>query len=84
MIRYTVVWLTSASDELAEIWLAAADRNAVAAASDKIDAELAEDANRKGVAVHEGLRLLPVIPLRAYYVVRKADRIAEVLKIRRV
>jgi hypothetical protein len=84
MIRYSVVWLTSASDELAEIWLAAPDRNAVAAASDRIDAELAEDAHRKGVAVHEGLRLLTISPLCAYYVVRQADRIAEVLKIRRV
>ncbi len=33
MIRYTVVWVQSVEDELAEIWLAANDRNDVTAAT---------------------------------------------------
>ena len=44
MKKYTVVWLKSVHHEVGEIWLAASDRNAVTAASDEIDFELAVDA----------------------------------------
>jgi hypothetical protein len=63
--RYTVVWLRDATDELGEIWLAAQDRNAVAAASLAIDRELASDATGKGKPLSEGLRIFDAPPLRA-------------------
>jgi hypothetical protein len=40
-MTYQVVWLPPALDELAAIWLAAADRTSVTTASHKIDERLA-------------------------------------------
>jgi hypothetical protein len=83
MIRYTVVWVASALDELADIWMAANDRSAVSAASDEIDRELAEDAHSKGIEVHEGLRSLLAPPLQVHFVARIDDRVVEVLQVQR-
>ncbi len=84
MIRYTVVWLQSAQDELAQLWLDAPDRNAVTAAAHAIDQELGKDAPLKGSELSEGLRALPVPPLKAIFTVRDDDRIAEVLRVRSI
>ena len=43
MTRYTVVWVQSAQDELADLWLNAPDRNAVTTAAHAIDQELGEE-----------------------------------------
>lgn len=42
MTRYTVVWVKSAQDELADLWLDAPDRNAIRVAVHAIDQELAQ------------------------------------------
>ncbi len=84
MTRYTVVWPQGAQDELAEMWLSSADRTAVTAAVDWLDRELAEDAPSKGIELREGLRALFVPPLRVLFAVREADRVVEVLRIRRL
>ena len=82
MTRYTVVWLKSVHVDVGEIWLAAADRNAVTAASAEIDRELATDAEQKGKPLSEGLRVYDSGPLRAIYSVDKENRIVEVSRIR--
>jgi len=82
MTRYTVVWPQGAQDELAELWLASSDRRAVTAAIDWLDRELGEDAPGKGIELREGLRALLVPPLRVLFVVREADRVVEVLRVR--
>jgi hypothetical protein len=82
--RYTVVWLGSAQDELAELWLAAPDRNAVSTAAHPIDAELSGDAATRGVEVSEGLRALFAPPLRILFAVNEEDRLVEVVRIRRI
>ena len=84
MIRYTVVWLKGAQDELTEIWIDASDRNVVAIAADAIDLQLAEDANAKGIEISEGLRAFFAPPLRVLFAVREADRVVEVLRVRRL
>jgi hypothetical protein len=43
MTRYTVVWPKGTEDEMAELWIAAPDRDAIAAAADSIDVQLSED-----------------------------------------
>jgi hypothetical protein len=43
MIRYTVVWHNLALDELAEIWMASLEREAVTQAAHQIDQQLADD-----------------------------------------
>jgi hypothetical protein len=84
MSRYTVVWLESAQDELAELWTIARDRNAVTAAAHIIDVELSHDAATKGVEVSEGLRALSAPPLRILFTVDEGDRLVEVVRVRRL
>ena len=84
MIRYTVVWPKSVQDELAELWIGAPDRDAVAAAANAIDVQLTEDATTKGVELSEGLRAFFAPPLRVLCAIREDDRIVEVVRVRRV
>jgi hypothetical protein len=84
MTRYTVVWVRSARDELAEFWLNASDRESVAVAANTIDQELAVDPSTKGVAVHEGIRGYFCRPLRVLFAARENDRIVEVLRVKRL
>jgi hypothetical protein len=69
MTRYTVVWVESSQNELAELWIAALDRAAVTAAADAIDEELSEDAPQKGIELREDLRALFAPPLRVIFAV---------------
>ena len=82
MTRYTVSWVRSAQDELADLWLNVLDRSAVTAATRVIDKELGEDAPVKGRELSEGLRSLFAPPLKVIFIVREDDRIAEVLRVR--
>ena len=82
MTRYTVVWLESAQDELAEIWMDAQNRNAVTAAAHVIDIQLSQDAAGKGVEVSEGLRAFFAPPLRILFSVDEGNRVVEVARVR--
>jgi plasmid stabilization system protein ParE len=82
MTRYTVVWIESAQNELADLWIRGEDRSALNAATRAVDAELAVDALTKGSAISEGLRALSVRPVRVLFAVREYDRIVEVLRVR--
>jgi hypothetical protein len=39
-MKYTVVWKPAAEVELADLWISATDRSAIAAAANEIDARL--------------------------------------------
>ena len=84
MTRYTVVWITSVQDELADLWLNAPDRRAVTAAVQAIDQELRDNATVKGSELSEGLRSFFAPPLKVIFTVREDDRIAEVLRVKSV
>lgn len=84
MTRHTVVWVASAVDELARLWLEGEDRSEIVSATNAIDRELRADPETKGEAVSEELRTLSAPPLRVLFTVRAADRIAEVLLVRRI
>lgn len=84
MPRFTGIWVKSAEAELTQLWLDSSDRSQVQFAADAIDNELAENASDKGNELSEGLRVLTVLPLKVIYAVREDDRIAEVLRVRRV
>lgn len=47
-MKYTVVMRKTALNQLASIWIRAADQQAVADASNRIERELANDAHTKG------------------------------------
>jgi hypothetical protein len=82
MSRFTVVWSEAAQDHLAQSWIDASDRNAVAQAGNAIDRELAVDPQNKGTEVSEGLRGLDVPPLRALFVVEEQDQLVRVVMVR--
>jgi len=82
MTPYTVVWPKGSEADLAAIWLAAPDRQAVTEAAQAIDRALGEDAGIKGFELSEGLRVLYEPPLRVLFVVREKDRIVEVLRVK--
>ncbi len=82
MTRYTVVWHASAQDELAALWTAAPDRNAITKAAHLVDVELSQDAATKGVEIAEGLRALVSPPLRILFSVDEEDRLVEVVRVK--
>ena len=84
MFRCTVTWVESAQDELAELWMAGPDRDAISAAARAVDRELAVDPHVKGVEMSEGLRALHQPPLRLLFSVRDDDRVVEVLRVKRL
>ncbi|MCI0378819.1 MAG: type II toxin-antitoxin system RelE/ParE family toxin [Gemmataceae bacterium] len=72
-MSYQVVWSDEALDNLAAIWMQAADRSAVNASQNKIDELLRRDPWNNGSAVREGLFALDVPPLRGVYEISDAD-----------
>ncbi len=82
-MRLTVIWERLALDALAEIWMDALDRDAVRMAAAKIDAELSDQTDPKGVELAEGLRTIVVPPLVCVFHLEVEDRIVLVDAIRR-
>lgn len=78
-MRYTVVWKLRAETDLAGIWLAATDRDAVTQAAREIDLALREDAPTKGESRFGNKRILVVPPLAIDFSVVEEDRIVYVL-----
>ena len=79
-MQFTVTWHRKSRDELARLWLTAADRRALAVAADVIDRELSRDAHLKGEDFY-GDRLFVVPPLAVTYSVSIDDRRVEVLDV---
>jgi hypothetical protein len=84
MTRFTVSWRPEVQEDLAGIWLAAADRPAITFAADRIDQLLANDPTTQGNEVSEGLRAIAVDPLVVYFTVSEADRLVTVWAVRAV
>jgi hypothetical protein len=82
-MRYTVLVEKPAENQLTRIWARAADQQAVADASDRIDAELADDAHTKGVPL--GIfRKYTDPPLSVLFYVDPGDRKVHVIQYRRI
>jgi hypothetical protein len=71
-MRYTVINLPDAEDELARLWMAASDRDAVSRASNEIDAILRVFPLSRGYA-HGNSRILTIKPLTVVYTVSPED-----------
>jgi mRNA-degrading endonuclease RelE of RelBE toxin-antitoxin system len=82
MTRYTVVWTASAQNELAELWLASAQRAMLTAAVNIIDRDLSLDAGDKGIELSEGLRAYFAPPVRVLYSILADDRLVDVLSVK--
>jgi hypothetical protein len=73
-MNYTVLWKPAAQQELAQLWINAADRNALAAAADLIDALLHTDPQSLGESRHNDMRILICPPLAVNFKVSEPDR----------
>jgi hypothetical protein len=74
MIRYTVLWSAQAEDDLAALWLRAAQRHEIAQATDHLDSDLQTDAHRKGVIHPHNLRAISRASVTLFFRVDEADR----------
>lgn len=75
-----MTWHPSTIQELAQIWLDAADRDAVTQATNAIDRSLAHDPGDKGVDFY-GDRLFVSIPLAVTFTVDDNDRVVQILQV---
>ncbi len=80
MTTYTVVWHEKAIDDLAGVWIASEQQQAVIASVTSIDRILRSDPSIKGVDFY-GDRLLVVLPLAVVYVVKDQDRVVEIVAV---
>jgi plasmid stabilization system protein ParE len=83
-MNYTVGWKPSAEQELARLWTDAADRDAVAAAANRIDAVLGKSPHSQGESRQGRLRILFEGPLAVLFEVTEEDRFVDVLKVWRI
>jgi len=85
-MRFTVVWMRAAQNQLATLWTGAdpALRRAITAAADSIDKQLAVNPQLLGESRSHGRRILFVRPLYVIFRVNEPDRQVVVLTVRRV
>ena len=79
-MRYTVTWVPAAQDELARIWMNAADRNQITRAAALIDRILGSDPTRRAVPEGDEYRLV-VRPLAVLFSFSPDDCLARVLEV---
>ncbi len=84
MTRYTVVWVESATDDLAIFWMRAADKQAITDSADLADKFLAIDPAAKSDFLSEGLRAVTVGLLRLFFMIHEDDRKVEILYVKRI
>ncbi len=72
-MRWTVVWIPSTENDLANLWISAPDKAALAAAANIIDQELAKRPLDVGEARGGNSRILIEPPLAVEYDVLKED-----------
>ena len=80
-MTWTVIYRPSAHDELATIWLNAADQQAVTNAADAIDRVLARNPLDAGESRGESTRIIIERPLTALYDVFPDDNLVSVFAI---
>ena len=79
-MRYTVVYVPAAENHLADIWMQAADPDAVEDASNEIDRRLKRSPDRIGQSFGS-YRRLTVYPLAVDYTVAPQDRMVRVVRV---
>ena len=81
-MRYTVTWKPRAHNQLATIWMAASDRQAVTSAANAIDQQLLHDPASMGEARSGITPVLIEPPLTVYFDVHGDDRRVDVVAVR--
>ncbi|HEX7449486.1 MAG TPA: hypothetical protein VF306_18155 [Pirellulales bacterium] len=79
MKNYSIKWLTSALNELAELWLNAADRSEVNASLDAIESRLEESPTEWGEELAEDLRSFSSGTVRVLFYVIEPAKVVRVV-----
>jgi hypothetical protein len=80
-VIFTVTWSETAEQQLAAIWIAAADRAAITRASHEIDVTLRVDADTVGRRHIGTVRRFRHYPLAVLFDVSEPDRLATVIAV---
>jgi hypothetical protein len=80
-MNYTVVWKPEAEDELAEFWMTATDRQAVADAAYRMERALGDHPLSTGESRNATTRVAFDGPLGVFYEVSDADLLVTILKV---
>jgi hypothetical protein len=81
-MNYAVHWTEAALNELAAAWTAATDRNAVTAASHRLDLDLAADPFAIGLARNSSVNRTAVdLPLGVDYEIIEDDKTVRVVRV---
>ncbi len=80
-MKFEVIWLRRALDELAELWFSARDRGSVTIAAQQMDRRLEVDPLGIGESRSGSLRILIEPPLAIHYQVSSTHQTVFVLKI---
>jgi len=83
-MAFQVTWARSAQDQLTEIWIAAPDRTAIAAAADALDHALRAAPLEFGEERSGRLRLGFILPLAVMYRISPEDMRVEVVAVKRL
>jgi len=82
-MKYTVVWTTTAENELAQIWLDASDRQQVSDAANRLERELKRDPIRSSTIRSDYFREMYLQPLVVRFNISEDDRRVTVVSITR-
>jgi len=81
-VNYAVFWTPDASNSLASSWLAAPDRNAVTAASHRLDVALSDEPYAIGFATGSSVNRTAIdLPLGIDYEIIEDDKKVRVLRV---
>jgi hypothetical protein len=80
--HFTVIWLKSARQQLADIWLRANDRKSLSRTVDKFDMALKSNPATIVADDREGLRIATLPGLRIVFTITEDDRLVHVVRIR--
>lgn len=80
-MSFRVVWETQAENQLANLWMAAADRDAVTSSANEIDEILANQGMMAGESRSDAVRILFCLPLGCYFQFREVDQTMLVAKV---
>jgi hypothetical protein len=80
-MKFTVVTTALADDQLARLWLQAADRQRITEAYDRIESLLKHDAHLAGALHPGGWRVIYEPPIVASFRVREDDRLVKDLSV---
>jgi len=80
-MKWTVTWVASAQNQLADLWVTATDRGAIADASNALDSMLRLNPFGVGESRSNNNRVAYLSPLGITYDVHDEDRIVKVLAV---